>query len=697
MLEALTLLLRVCFAFSLLCWAVTGFAQSPAPPAKRALLIGASDYARGGNPNTEWWDLSSAADVDALKAVLAAKYGFLDRNIVALTSAHDTTRANILQQLDLLASRTRRGDVVYVHYSGHGSRVRDRNGDEVDGFDETIVPTDYASRADGSNNISDDEIGAWLSRLAARQPGNVTLSFDSCFSGTQTRAGLQRVRGGYAFGTERPVAAERGVSGLDIPQATARGYVVISAARHDQLAAETLDDQQSPMGLFTYALVKQLWAANPSTTYRDLYDAVAVEMGWRNPDQTPQLEGELDQLLMNGSAAAPPPYTSTRFEAGRLTLEAGSLHGVTSGSVFALYPAGARAFTPATSLTTARVTVVRATSAELAPATALPYDALMRARAVETFHALPADPVRIDVSALDKESRGTDVERRLRALPGYDRLFLLTRRGNWDLKLCVATCPEQLRSEASAADMGLILIRESGFVAATLAENRLDTELRDALDRELRRRTFAELVHRDPRVDVQVRLVPAAVRRNAGGEIVGAMRAAAEPRTRGSQPVLSIGDYFMIELRHTGSVDAYVTVLDLAPDGKLAPIWPHPSLGSRVQENKLTAPLDSRRAQWTLLPYPYVFQVGPPAGREIIKAIATDTPTSFSALVTGDAANVRAIESARNTVPGRALARAVDGVRGEARDPSRQVDPTVWSAHAFSVLIEARRAGAVIQ
>lgn len=44
----------------------------------------------------------------------------------------------------------------FFHYSGHGGRVKDSNGDEDDGFDETIYPVDHDRYQGDSGQIVDD-------------------------------------------------------------------------------------------------------------------------------------------------------------------------------------------------------------------------------------------------------------------------------------------------------------------------------------------------------------------------------------------------------------------------------------------------------------------------------------------------------------------------------------------------------------
>lgn len=44
----------------------------------------------------------------------------------------------------------------FFHFSGHGGRVKDVDGDEDDGYDETIYPVDHDRYQGDSGQIVDD-------------------------------------------------------------------------------------------------------------------------------------------------------------------------------------------------------------------------------------------------------------------------------------------------------------------------------------------------------------------------------------------------------------------------------------------------------------------------------------------------------------------------------------------------------------
>lgn len=91
------------------------------------------------------------------------------------------TRAAMLAAMQQLISTSTAGDSIIIQYAGHGTKVKDLDGDEVDGTDEALVPFDFGT---GSFLIDDDI----RNLMAAIPPGvNVTCFMDCCNSGTNTR------------------------------------------------------------------------------------------------------------------------------------------------------------------------------------------------------------------------------------------------------------------------------------------------------------------------------------------------------------------------------------------------------------------------------------------------------------------------------------------------------------------------------
>jgi hypothetical protein len=92
----------------------------------------------------------------------------------------DTTAARIVQNVYELALQSHNDDLdfVWIHYSGHGSYIADRSGDELDGRDECLVPSDYAT----AGLIDDDTLNRLLKQFNPRT--RVLFVCDACHSGT---------------------------------------------------------------------------------------------------------------------------------------------------------------------------------------------------------------------------------------------------------------------------------------------------------------------------------------------------------------------------------------------------------------------------------------------------------------------------------------------------------------------------------
>ncbi|MCB0424809.1 MAG: caspase family protein, partial [Mangrovimonas sp.] len=81
---------------------------------KHALIIAVGDYPK----STGWKSISSANDVPLIKQALLNQ-GFLEENIMTLIN-DQATKQGIVNALELLKSQLKPGDIVVIHYSGHG-------------------------------------------------------------------------------------------------------------------------------------------------------------------------------------------------------------------------------------------------------------------------------------------------------------------------------------------------------------------------------------------------------------------------------------------------------------------------------------------------------------------------------------------------------------------------------------------------
>jgi hypothetical protein len=113
---------------------------------KYALLIGIDAYQGAGFTRL----YGAHNDIRLVRGLLEQpRFGFASDNIAILLD-DQATHAKILAAFDDLERKVQDNDFVYIHYSGHGSSVLDRNGDEKNGsgYDSTLVP--YGARSSGA-------------------------------------------------------------------------------------------------------------------------------------------------------------------------------------------------------------------------------------------------------------------------------------------------------------------------------------------------------------------------------------------------------------------------------------------------------------------------------------------------------------------------------------------------------------------
>jgi hypothetical protein len=295
------------------------FAQAPMPGGaggypvgrRKSLLIGINYTGTAAELR------GCIADVARVRKFITGVYGFPDTPDSMLILTDDQrdrnklpTKANIIAACRWLTEGARPGDSLFMHFSGHGGQAIDTDGDEVDGYDETILPVDYKI----AGQIVDDDLNTILVRPL---PPGVKLSvlFDSCHSGTALDLPyIYNVNGQI----ERPMAPGGGhIGGADIlgmgislllggdvkiprrnkvhqaqiktemTKGSAADVVMFSSCRDDQTSADASISGIGSTGAMSFAFIEVL-SKNKVLTYRELLFRVREVLRARF-SQVPQL------------------------------------------------------------------------------------------------------------------------------------------------------------------------------------------------------------------------------------------------------------------------------------------------------------------------------------------------------------------------------------------------------------------------
>lgn len=204
---------------------------------RRALCVGINGYPTA--------PLHGCVADAMLWAQTLATLGFEARTLLDAAA----TRKGILDTLGDLLTNSQPGDLVVFQFSGHGTEVRDENGDELANKDQALCPYDFN---DGHLLIDDD-----VAELFTKIPAGVGLTcfLDNCHSGTGTRFAIGRPDTSAASGDlprfvvadaelERKHTAFRRGTSMTTRTVGSRGpasmrEVVFSACKPEELAWES--------------------------------------------------------------------------------------------------------------------------------------------------------------------------------------------------------------------------------------------------------------------------------------------------------------------------------------------------------------------------------------------------------------------------------------------------------------------------
>jgi uncharacterized caspase-like protein len=267
--------------------------------ARRAVLIGINKYQIPGG------DLRGCVnDVKNLEQALTTYYGFAAKDITTLTDLQATKKA-MQSAIQKLVASGKKGDVLLLHYSGHGSNVPDDNGDEADHRDEILCPTNL----DWNDPLRDDWLRTTFNKLRAGV--SLTVIMDCCHSGTNTRAITPPdapIKERFLPCPLDLIATEsgrklrgtlRGQLGK-APRGRKRKSDIVHADIQELLITGCRDTQTSAdaqiggtfNGALTYYLVESIKETKGRLTYRELHQRTVAKLKQNDYDQVPQLEGQ---------------------------------------------------------------------------------------------------------------------------------------------------------------------------------------------------------------------------------------------------------------------------------------------------------------------------------------------------------------------------------------------------------------------
>jgi hypothetical protein len=244
---------------------------------KKALLIGCNYYYTSYKLN------GCIEDIINIRNILINVYGYNPSNIIMLHDSTDSTfiksnglptYSNIINNLKSLVNASSSCSEIWFHYSGHGTYIKDMNGDETDGNDECIVPTDFKK----SGFIVDDTILSIIKNIDVKC--RAILLFDSCFSGTV--CDLPYLFTSYPTYYKWEKSNKTEISNNQI--------YMFSGSNDNQTSADTYNySDKKYVGAFTQALINCLKSSGYSANLLSLHRDICISLKNNGFTQIPLL------------------------------------------------------------------------------------------------------------------------------------------------------------------------------------------------------------------------------------------------------------------------------------------------------------------------------------------------------------------------------------------------------------------------
>jgi metacaspase-1 len=620
-------------------------AQNSGP--KAALLVGIADYP----VKSGWQTLSSVRDVDLLHGALI-KRGFTDKDIITIKDSRADIQG-IRNGLRRLYQQVQPGSFVYIHFSAHGQRITDDNGDETDGYDEAIVCIDAPISPQRVNrfdlHLRDDELGRWIDsiRHKAGKDGDVFVVLDACYSGSGTRGGeptgfaaRNKVRGSdkpfgppaqvKGIGSSEPLSLDLDVQGQGENYA---GFAVFSASRHDEKNYE-----YGGLGSLSQCVVNAMAELQTGDSYRAMFSKVCSNMAQIAPHQNPVAEGMLDRTVFAGKLVAQQRFfTLSRISASSgILMNGGTMMGLGAGTKVALMQAGSPRLDSSAVLAYGEIVAPTSLTAgiRVSPEFVNLYKGKHRNFWVfitEQGPGIIVLPVFVDP-----------------AIPGKDTAALMqTLRGAPALQMVNRVAAADIIIQKIRGRYRLLFVQDQSIIDSTLVS---PTEVREKLESFLIGKTVRGMRFYDPSIQIELSFIPVRVESSIiNGRSITRIgdTLPAQSFIRDGVFCVSERDHVVLRVENKGSRKAYFNIIDIQPDNKLNPIIPV----LEKSESPATYMLEPGQVWISGMDGKYQ-EFGPPYGNEIYRVFATTEPVDLTNIYRTRGNQVRHRHSLERVVAG---------------------------------------------
>jgi len=646
---------------------------------KHALIIAIGNYPY----ESGWGFINSANDIPLIKSALFNQ-NFKPENILVLEN-EEADKNGIISAFENLFNRASKGDIIAIHYSGHGQQITDDNNDEIDGFDEALVAYgapayyDEDDNYQGGQHLRDDEFGELIDilRVKVGQNGQIVVFIDACHSGTGTR-GEAKVRGGKAPfiipGKNKIKSGKEDGSGMTEKSKNTKGeikdkapFIVMTATQFDELDYEIQDDEGRGVGPLSYAIAKVFTDIKENDSYLSVFARISAIMAKKVKNQTPTIEGDYNYKVFNGETVKQQNYytISKKSSLTKIKLNQGNIHGLHNGDKVGLYKSG-----------------TQNTDKAEPEVTGIIIDADNFSSYVEfdkEFNLKYKNNYWVFIEEYHVKNKKLSVS--IEGLKDADLKIKLTEAFDENQLVSIDTNKAEL---AIIEDKKKIIVKHiaEGSVLAEL-EKPVSFDLLNKTIRQYAQSGFIrDLSLNDENYRAETEMVPVIPAMDNDGELLtDAQDYFIIKDTLNIEDLMVNGkvhvgenDFIMLKIINTGKKDAYFNIIELQPDGVIWAVLP--------QEGSNTKELFVRAGQ-SIIPRNFIVAgFAPPYGTEMYKVFATAKPINLTPIITEQVSSTKGSMSDLEKV----VLGSYGGTKGDKDSSIRKKDS--GSTYEFTFIIK---------